>query len=65
MLTPVLFLAATFVAGFFAGFAARSWRSYQRRARYRTYAPRVAPAPAKSSRRERPVSAFGHMRRAF
>ena len=65
MLTPVLILAATFVAGFFAGFAARSWRSHQRRARHRVYAPHMAPPPAKSSRRERPVSAFGHVRRAF
>ncbi|PAY05661.1 hypothetical protein [Bradyrhizobium viridifuturi] len=66
MLSPVLILAAAFVAGFLSGFAARSWRSHKRRAQYRIYAPYVAPSAARSSRREQqPVSAFGHMRRAF
>ncbi|MCC8971894.1 hypothetical protein [Bradyrhizobium brasilense] len=65
MVSPALILAAAFVAGFFSGFAARSWRSHKRRAQYRIYAPYVAPSAAKSSRREQPVSAFGHMRRAF
>ncbi|WP_420970374.1 hypothetical protein [Bradyrhizobium sp. B120] len=66
MLSPVLSLAAAFVAGFFSGFAARSWRSRKRRAQYRIYAPYVAPPTAtKSARREPPLTAFGHMRRAF
>ncbi|WP_338698589.1 hypothetical protein V5279_15120 [Bradyrhizobium sp. 26S5] len=65
MLSSVVILAAVFVAGFFAGFAARSWRSHKRRARYRIYAPYVAPSAARSSRPKQPVTAFGHMRRAF
>ncbi|UGY01826.1 hypothetical protein [Bradyrhizobium quebecense] len=65
MLSPVLILVAAFVAGFFSGFATRSWRSRKRRAQYRIYAPYVAPPAAKSARREQPVTAFGHMRRAF
>ncbi|WP_375779961.1 hypothetical protein ACE103_14465 [Bradyrhizobium sp. ma5] len=65
MLSPVLILAAAFVAGFCSGFATRAWRSRKRRAQYRIYAPYVAPSAAKSSRPEQPVTAFGHMRRAF
>ncbi|MGY3528615.1 hypothetical protein ACVISU_001383 [Bradyrhizobium sp. USDA 4452] len=65
MLSPVLILAAAFVAGFFSGFAARAWRSRKRRAQYRIYAPYVAPSAARPSKREQPVTAFGHMRRAF
>ncbi|ERF84966.1 hypothetical protein JQ559_18070 [Bradyrhizobium viridifuturi] len=65
MVSSVFILATVFVAGFFSGFAARSWRSHKRRAQYQIHAPYVAPSAARSPRRDQPLSAFGHMRRAF
>jgi hypothetical protein len=35
---PILILSLIFFAGFFAGYAARAWRSQKRRAHYLMYA---------------------------
>jgi hypothetical protein len=56
MVSSVFILATVFVAGFFSGFAARSWRSHKRRAQYQIHAPYVAPSAARSPRRDQPRS---------
>jgi hypothetical protein len=64
-----LILSTFFLAGFFAGYMARTWRSHKRRARYLMYGPyrgRPQPQQQKKPYEAKPrASAFGHARRAF
>jgi hypothetical protein len=64
-----LILSTFFFAGFFAGYAARAWRSHRRRANYLMYAPYRGRPRAKQQKKpyeaRSQASTFGHARRAF
>jgi len=53
---PILILSLIFFAGFFAGYAVRSWRSHKRRTHYLMYAPYQSKSQSRM---------LGQARRAF
>lgn len=64
MVMALSILAAMFVAGYFAGYATRAWRSQRRRAQYLASWPYQAAAATAGASKPR-TSMFGHPRRAF